>query len=95
MKRVDSILFAWLLTFAGAVYAADTAEALLPTVVNINTADAATLAVMLDGVGESRANAIVEYRKANGPFETADELVEVKGIGKAVVEKNRGRITVK
>jgi len=95
MKRIEALLLAILLACSPAVFAADNPEALLPTEVNINTADAATLAVMLDGVGDSRARAIVEYRTANGPFESPDELAEVKGIGEAVVEKNRGRIKVK
>jgi competence protein ComEA len=95
MSRIESIVLAILLSVSSAAFAAEKAEALLPTEVNINTADAATLAVMLDGVGESRANAIVEYRKSNGPFESADELAQVKGIGSAVVEKNRARIRVK
>lgn len=60
--------------------------------VNINTADAETLAAELDGVGASRAAAIVEYREANGPFRSADELLNVKGIGEAVLEKNRENI---
>ena len=95
MKRLESMVLAALLAFSGAVLAAEKPEQILPSEVNINTADAATLAAMLDGIGESRAQAIVEYRKANGPFESVDELVEVKGIGGSVVEKNRARIRVK
>ena len=70
-------------------------EQALPTQVNINTADAATLAAMLDGIGESRAKAIVDYRAANGPFKSADDLVAVKGIGQSVVDHNRAKIKVK
>lgn len=62
--------------------------------VNINTADAATLAAVLHGVGRSKAEAIVAYRSANGPFRSADQLVEVRGIGLATVEKNRDKIIV-
>lgn len=62
--------------------------------VNINTADAATLDRVLDGVGPSKADAIVAYRKANGPFKTADQLAAVKGIGLSTVERNRDRILV-
>jgi competence protein ComEA len=62
--------------------------------VNINTADAATLDRVLVGVGPSKAEAIVVYRKANGAFRSADQLASVKGIGLATVEKNRDRIVV-
>ncbi len=60
--------------------------------VNINTADAAAIAATLNGVGPAKAEAIIAYRKENGPFKSADQLVEVKGIGLATVEKNRERI---
>ncbi|HEX5756338.1 MAG TPA: helix-hairpin-helix domain-containing protein [Arenimonas sp.] len=62
--------------------------------VNINTADAATLDRVLTGVGPSKAEAIVAHRKQNGSFKSADQLVAVKGIGLATVEKNRDRIVV-
>ncbi|MGH8104693.1 MAG: ComEA family DNA-binding protein [Arenimonas sp.] len=62
--------------------------------VNINTADAATLDRVLVGVGPSKAEAIVLYRKQNGAFRTADQLTGVKGIGLATIEKNRDRIVV-
>ena len=60
--------------------------------VNINTADAGTLDRVLIGVGPSKAEAIVVYRKQNGAFRSADQLTGVKGIGLATVEKNRDRI---
>lgn len=60
--------------------------------VNINEADVSTLADVLQGVGESRARAIVEYREQHGPFDSIDELSEVKGIGEATVNLNRERI---
>ena len=62
--------------------------------VNINTADAATLAKELNGVGLKRAEAIVEYRQKHGPFKSADELSLIKGIGAAVIAKNREFIRV-
>ncbi len=62
--------------------------------VNINTADAETLASGLSGVGLSRAEEIIRYRQAYGPFATVDELVEVKGIGQATLDNNRSRITL-
>jgi competence protein ComEA len=62
--------------------------------VNINTADAATLDRVLVGVGPSKAEAIVAYRRANGPFRSAEQLAAVRGIGLATVERNRDRIAV-
>lgn len=57
--------------------------------VDVNTADAKTLAKELDGVGMSKAQAIVDYRKANGPFKTPEDLTKVKGLGKKTVDLNR------
>lgn len=62
--------------------------------VNINTADAATLDRVLVGIGPSKAEAIVVYRKAHGAFKSADMLAEVKGIGLATIGKNRDRIVL-
>ena len=62
--------------------------------VDINTADAQTLAQQLDGVGPAKAQAIVDYRQANGPFKSVDDLEKVKGIGKSTLEKNRARMAV-
>lgn len=62
--------------------------------VNVNTADAETISAELKGIGLSKANAIVEYRKKHGPFKNADELSLVKGIGERTVEMNRSDIRV-
>jgi len=62
--------------------------------VNINTADAQTLAAALKGVGETRAMEIVRYREAYGPFASAEELTEVKAIGKSTLDINREVITL-
>jgi competence protein ComEA len=62
--------------------------------INLNTADEATLQRELSGVGAAKAKAIVAYREANGAFASADELLEVKGIGKAIFDKNRDRVAV-
>ncbi len=75
------------------------AVALLPCAVlagpvDINSADAKTLARELKGIGLARAQAIVDDRAKNGPFKTADDLARVKGIGKSVVEDNRANIKV-
>lgn len=59
------------------------------TPVNINTADAQTLADSLDGIGLTKAQAIVAQREANGPYKNVDELAQVKGISTSLVERNR------
>lgn len=67
----------------------------VPPQVNINNADAATLAQNLEGIGEQKANAIVAHRKKHGPFKSVDGLDQVKGIGEKTLEKNRARIVLK
>lgn len=62
--------------------------------VNINTADAKTLA-SLSGVSRSLAEKIVKYRDEHGPFRKAEDLRRVDGVGNGVLEKNRERISVK
>lgn len=62
--------------------------------VDLNTADAATLARELKGIGPARAEAIVAWREANGPFRSPEELVRVQGIGDRVLEENRESIIV-
>lgn len=63
-------------------------------VVNINTADAETLDKVLVGIGPAKAKAIVDYRQANGAFESVEDLAKVKGIGPKTVAKNRELMTV-
>jgi competence protein ComEA len=60
--------------------------------VNINTADAATLAKALNGVGPAKAKAIVSYRDKNGPFKSVDQLAMVEGITQKLIDKNRADI---
>lgn len=62
--------------------------------VNINTADAETIAAELKGVGLSKAKAIVEYRKKHGPFKNPGDLSLVKGIGERTIEINGSDIKV-
>ncbi len=69
--------------------------ALFAEPVNINSANAAELAENLKGVGPKKAQAIVKYREENGPFFSANELMNVKGIGPKTVEKNRQDILVR
>lgn len=74
--------------------AAQVAVQMQSAMVNINQADAQTLARELQGIGMAKAQAIVDYRNARGDFATVDELLEVKGIGVATLERNRSRLTL-
>jgi competence protein ComEA len=60
--------------------------------VNVNTADAKTLAGSLHGIGAKKAQAIVDYRTKNGEFKTIEDLAKVSGIGAKTVEKNKADI---
>lgn len=62
--------------------------------VNVNTASADALAEILVGIGPKKAESIVAYREANGPFKMVDDLLNVKGIGQATLEKNRDLISL-
>ena len=72
-----------LFAFTGAVSAA----------VNINSATQAELE-SLQGIGPAKAKAIVDHRKKNGPFKSADDLQNVNGIGPATMKRLRKDITV-
>ena len=63
------------------------------TLLDINSADAAALAEVMVGIGPAKAEAIVDYRKQNGPFSSVDDLGLIKGIGGATIDKNRERLT--
>ena len=76
------------------VRAQEATPALNAATVNINTANAQTLAATLRGVGQSRAMEIVRYRETYGPFTSVDELAEVKGIGQSTLDTNRTLITL-
>ena len=60
--------------------------------VDVNTADAKTLARELQGIGMAKAEAIVSYREKNGPFKSADDLAKVKGVGKKLVDQNKSNL---
>lgn len=61
-------------------------------IVNINTASLKEL-ITLTGIGESKANAIIEYRTKNGKFKTIDDIKKVSGIGSSLFEKIKNNIT--
>jgi competence protein ComEA len=67
----------------------------MATPVNINTASATQIAEALNGIGLSKAQAIVDYRESYGLFTAADEIVFVRGIGDSTFENNKGDILVK
>ena len=105
---VSSLFFAFLTSISVATTAAPSAKPEAPspisvqmthteqsTKVNLNAADAETLRRDLFGIGAAKAKAIIAYRESNGSFTVVDELLEVKGIGKSLLEKNRDRLEVK
>lgn len=61
--------------------------------VNINTATVEELKT-LKGIGEKKAEAIIEYRKKNGSFKNKEELMKVRGIGKKLYESFQERVIV-
>ncbi len=62
--------------------------------VNINSADAQTIAAALSGIGEKKADAIVKYRQEHGPFKSPDELVNINGIGDKLLAKIKPQVLV-
>lgn len=85
VKATKSLLFI-------ALFGLQSVFAQPPGTINVNTASAQELAATLTGVGESRAQAIVDYRQAHGDFVDLDELMAVRGIGDYVIEINRKKI---
>ena len=65
-----------------------------PAAIDLNSADASTLAREMRGIGQSKARAIVEYRRIHGPFRSIDDLALVKGIGARTIELNRAKLRV-
>jgi competence protein ComEA len=85
LRRLAAAVGLLLALSAGVAFAA-------PETVNVNSADAETLAMVLDGVGIVRAAAIVEYREQHGLFQDPYDLANVKGIGDRTIELNESRI---
>lgn len=61
--------------------------------IDLNTADENELS-SLNGIGEKRARAIIEYREKNGRFVSVDELINIDGIGQKLFESIKSRLTV-
>ncbi len=83
-QRPALVLFFVICVAASFAAAAETGQS--AGVVNINTADANQLQ-LLPKVGPALAARIIDYREANGPFKTVEEIVAVKGIGDSSLEK--------
>ena len=77
---MKKLLILSIIFFSGNVFA---------TPVNINSADAKTIADSLDGIGLKKAQAIVDYRTKNGNFTSIDDLAKVSGIGAKTIAKNK------
>lgn len=69
-------------------------QALLAGPVNVNSADAETLARELTGIGPALAEAIIREREQNGVFSSPEDLMRVRGVGDRIVEMNREHILV-
>src|SRR6476619_4660388 len=61
--------------------------------ININTASLQELEA-LNGIGPVKAQAIIDHRKANGPFKSIEQLKDVKGIGDATFDKIKGDVSI-
>ncbi len=85
MKLFHSLFLTAILLFSNAVLAEK---------ININTATAEQIASAMNGIGESKAKAIVEYRSSHGNFKSIESLENVDGIGEKTVEKNKDKITL-
>ena len=81
MKKL-LFIFVSLLVLCGSSFAVD-----------LNKATQAELEA-LKGIGEVKAKAIVDYRTKNGPFKSADDLDKVKGVGKGIIAKIIGDVTI-
>ena len=62
--------------------------------VDINSASAVSLAENIQGIGPKLAQAVVDYRKENGPFLAVEHLMDVKGIGPAILERNLDQLLI-
>ena len=100
-RLVTPSIFAFILSlsmstlFTVEAFAAEKGESvnqLAILTVNINQASAEELADVMTGIGIKKAQVIVKYRDINGAFKSVEQLLEVKGIGPATIEKNRHKL---
>ncbi|MBI3317047.1 MAG: helix-hairpin-helix domain-containing protein [Candidatus Omnitrophica bacterium] len=98
-KRVAVLLLtvvAFSTATAGALLAAPKNEAkqdMAQTLVNVNTASAEELQEVR-GIGPSLADRIIEFRSQNGKFQKVDDLINVRGIGEAKLQKIKNQISI-
>ncbi|MFY9179254.1 MAG: ComEA family DNA-binding protein [Venatoribacter sp.] len=87
MKGIKSLLALVGLTFALLAGAVEAGK------ININTATAEEFA-SLNGIGKAKAEAIIQHREKVGKFNSVEELTLVKGIGTAILDKNKERLAL-
>ncbi|MFT4020904.1 MAG: ComEA family DNA-binding protein [Acinetobacter sp.] len=87
-KQFDQQYAQWKNKQAGAISSSNTNTEKL----SLNSATQTELQQKLFGVGEKKAQAIIQYRQKNGKFNSIDELKNVKGIGDKLFQKNRERL---
>ncbi len=72
---------------------ANTSEMVQEQAININTAKANEF-TRLKGIGQKKAQAIVQYRKINGPYSSLHDLLKVKGIGQKILLDNKAKLFI-
>lgn len=85
MDNIRKCIFTLLFTLPALLFAGE--------LINVNTADK-DLLMSIKGVGEKRAEAIINYREQNGPFKNIEQLAEIKGLGQYFVDTNREKLVV-
>lgn len=86
MKHIRLIFLTLFILFSGVVASAEK--------ININTANKETL-MMINGIGDKKADLIIAYRKENGAFKSVDALANIKGISSNMLDKNRAVLSIK
>ena len=82
-NAIKTLALSMALAFSGAAFSYDAQE------VNINSADAQSIAQSLNGIGLKKAQAIVAWRTEHGNFTEISSIEQIKGIGQKTVEKNK------
>ena len=98
LNLTTSVIFTMLLAVSLSSFGQENSDSSSPLgvevePVNINHADANTIARVLDGVGMSRAEAIVNFREEYGDFADVEDLLLVRGLGEVTLRNNQDRIS--